>query len=87
MEGGGLHRERPRGGGESGAWQCSTELLLVLRLKMIETVSWLGCGAGCWAGLVFGQMGCGQVSASLYFFLLIHFFLLLLFCFATSNPN
>jgi hypothetical protein len=29
MEGGGLHRERPRGGGESGAWQCSTELLLL----------------------------------------------------------
>jgi hypothetical protein len=51
------------------------------RLKMIEMVSWLGCGAGCWAGLVFGQMGCGQVSASLYFFLLIHFFLLLVFCF------
>jgi hypothetical protein len=35
----------------------------------------------CWADLDFGQMGCGQVSAPLYFFLLVHFFLLPVFCF------
>jgi hypothetical protein len=50
-------------------------------LKTIEGVSWLGCGTGCWAGLVFDKMGCGQVSASLYFFPLILFSLLLVFCF------
>jgi hypothetical protein len=50
----------------------------ISRKKKTETVSWLGCGA-----VVLGRLGwaLAQVSVSLYFFLLIHFFLFLVFCF------
>jgi hypothetical protein len=87
MEGGGLHLERPGGGGESGVCRSSTELLPSSRLKTTEGVSWLDCGARCWAGLDFGQMGCGQVSglplfsASFLYFLFSVLLLLIQVCY------
>jgi hypothetical protein len=40
----------------------------------------------CWAGLDFGQMGCGQVSASPLFFCFFLFFIFcFLFCYMLTN--
>jgi hypothetical protein len=42
----------------------------------------VGGSGWCWAGLDFGQMGCGQVSGLPLFFLLLFFSLFSVFCFA-----
>jgi hypothetical protein len=87
MEGGGLHLERPGGGGESDVCRSSTELLPSSRLKTIEGVSWAGL-----LGWVLGRLGLwpdglrpGKWFTS--FFLLLFFSLFSVFCFAITNAS
>jgi hypothetical protein len=50
-----------------------------------EGVCWAGYGVGCWAGLDYGQMGCGQVSGLPPFFLLLLFSLFSVSYFGYAN--
>jgi hypothetical protein len=87
IEVGGFHLERPGGGGESGVYRSSTELLPSSRLKTTKTVWWLGLAlivgwANSWtnAGLRPGK------SPSLFFSSSISFlFFSFLFCFGGFN--